>query len=132
MTTLFPLARLLDASLDTIRETAYATDLVPRADVLESDREFRILMDLPGVTNDALDINLENQTLTIKAETNNTVQDGFEIRRHERADQARFSRSFNLGSGVDVDHIAAQLDAGVLQITLPKSKASLARRIEVK
>jgi len=135
MTTLFPLARLLDAGFSPFPELeSFATTqtLIPRADVLEGDREFRILMDLPGVSNDELEINLENQTLTVKAKVDRPEAEGFAVRRHERANQMQFSRTFDLGTAIEQEHIAAKLEAGVLQITLPKSETSMPRRIEVK
>ena len=140
MTTLFPPthllnARMLDAVFNGAREAGCGTDctvdMTPRADVLESDKEFRILMEMPGVQNDGLDINLENQSLTVKATRDEAVPEGFETRRHERSGQARFNRTFTLGNAVDSDRISAKLENGVLLITLPKSDAGLVRRIEV-
>jgi len=136
MTTLFPVTRMLDAAfgnpLDNWRDTDYTTNLVPRADVLEGEKEFIVVMDLPGVARDDLEINLEDQALTVKAAKTNAVPEGFELRRHERADEVRFGRTFNLGTAVDNEHISAKLDAGVLRITLPKSEKSLPRRIAIK
>jgi len=59
------------------------------------------------------------------------VPEGYQLRRNERAGTVTFSRTFNLGNAVDAEKIAAQLDGGVLQITLPKSQSSLPRKIEV-
>jgi HSP20 family protein len=136
MTTLFPVTRMLDAafngSFDTRRDADHQELLTPRADVLEGDKEFRILLDLPGVTNENLEISLENQTLSVKAVRDAAVPEGFAGRRHERSGKVQFSRTFNLGSGIDSEHIAAHLEAGVLQISLPKSEVAMPRRIEVK
>lgn len=135
MTTLFPLSRLIDQRIfdqhlvDSSERCR--TDARPRADVLESAKEFRIVIDLPGVQNESLEINLEQQALTVKAERVATVPEGFQLRRNERAEKVSFSRTFNLGNSVDAENISAQLDDGVLQITLPKSQTSLPRRIEV-
>jgi len=128
-------ARFRDAfrnTPDTWREDDRATNLIPRADVLESEKEYRIVLDLPGVQNDNLEINLEQQLLTVKATKASAVPEGFEMRRHERAEEVQFNRTFNLGIAVDGEQISAKLDSGVLQITLPKSDVSLPRRIEVK
>jgi len=136
MTTFFPVTRMLDAALNGNLDSCHTTDrranLVPRADVLENEKEYRIVIDLPGVANEGLEINLEKQSLIVKAQKAGTVPEGFELRRHERAGEVQFSRTFNLGNAVDGDAISAKLDAGVLQITLPKSDVSLPRRIEVK
>ena len=136
MTTLFPVARMLDAALNNScepwRDTRDTTNFVPRADVLEGEKEFVVVMDLPGVAREDLEINLENQALTVKAAKTNPVPEGFELRRHERADEVSFGRTFNLGTSVENEQISATLDAGVLRITLPKSEKSLPRRITIK
>ncbi len=136
MTTLMPMTRVLDAAfkgaMDNCHTTDYTHNLTPRADVLESETEFRLVLDLPGVSSEGLEINLEKQTLIVKASKETPVPEGFEVKRHERASQVQFSRTFNLGNSVDGENISAKLDAGVLNITLPKSEASKPRRIEVK
>ena len=135
MTTLFPVTRMLDAAfngnLDTRRHADRCASLTPRADVLEGEKEYRILLDLPGVANDGLDISLENQSLIVKATKAAAIPEGFERRRHERAGEVEFSRTFNLGTAVDSEQISAKLNDGVLQITLPKSAVSLPRRITI-
>jgi len=137
MTTFFPQtrmlnARMLDAALKSTLDTDCTTSLTPRADVLESEKEFRIVMDLPGVQSDGLEINVENEALTVKATRAAAVPEGFAVRRHERSGDVQFSRTFKLGNAVDGEQISAKLDGGVLQIVLPKSDASLPRRIVVK
>ena len=136
MTTFMPMTRMIDAAfkgtLDNCQTGEHTPNLTPRADVLESETEYRLVLDLPGVKTGDLEINVEKQTLIVKAGKETTVPEGFEVRRHERANRAQFSRSFNLGNAVDGENISAKLDAGVLQITLPKSEASKPRRIEVK
>ena len=141
MNTLFPMTRMMDAALRNFNHTncaasAHSTDSTgwtraPRADILDGDKEFQIMMDLPGVSAEQLDINVEHQTLMIKAESKTVVPEGFATLRRERASRTQFQRSFNLGTNVDADNISARLEDGVLQITLPKSEKSLPRRIEV-
>ncbi len=134
MNTLIPMTRMLDAALsnlDTADWTAPAAS-TPRADILEGEKEFRIVMDLPGITASDLEISVENQGLSIKAERKIEVPEGFEPRRRERSGNVGFTRTFRLGSGVDPDGVGATLKDGVLTLTLPKSEQSLPRRIEVK
>lgn len=134
MNTLLPVSRMLDAALsnlDAMDWTAPAA-LTPRADILEGEKEFRIVMDLPGIAAADLEISVENQSLSVKAERRFEVPEGFEPRRRERAGNVGFTRTFRLGSGVSVDDIGARLTDGVLTLTLPKTEQSLPRRIEVK
>ncbi len=133
MNTLFPVTRMLDAALNnTWNEGDGSVGRTPRADILEGDKEFRVLMDLPGVPHEDLDLSVEDQTLWVKAERKESVPEGFEARRSERSGQVTFSRTFSLGNAIEADGISAEFKNGVLTITLPKSEKSLPRRIEIK
>ena len=134
MNTLLPMTRLIDAALHNTATTCAphsALTATPRADVIEGEQEYRIRMDLPGVQADALEINVERQMLTVKAERKTELPEGFEQLRRERADRTAFTRTFRLGNVVDPDGIKANLQDGVLEIALPKSEQSVARRIQV-
>lgn len=134
MNSLIPLTRIFDAALsNTLDENMdVAWTVSPRADIIEGEKEFQIAMDLPGVQPDNLEIDLENQTLTVKAARSGDLPEGFQTRRRERPNSGRFERSFTLGTSVDADKIGARLENGVLMISLPKNDKSLPRRIEVK
>ena len=134
MNTLIPMTRMLDAALNNLDSTDWTAPAAatPRADVLEGDKQFRIVMDLPGIAASDLEISVENQTLSVKAERKLEVPEGYEPRRRERALNVAFTRTFRLGNGVDADHVEARLQDGVLTLTLPKTEQSLPRRIEVK
>ena len=134
MNSLMPMTRMIDAALNPSFDrcaTGATWTTTPRADVLEGDQEYRILMDLPGVRGEDLELNLEHQTLTVKAERALDLPEGFTSRRSERAGKTAFTRTFRLGNGVDLDGIKAHLKDGVLEVTLPKSEQSLPRKIEV-
>jgi len=133
MNSLIPMTRMLDAALSNLdaQACAPATATTPRADVLEGEQEFRIVMDLPGIRRGDLQISVEHQSLTVKAERKVDVPEGFESRRRERKSSLEFTRSFRLGNGVDTEAIVANLEDGVLRLTLPKSAQGLPRRIEV-
>jgi len=133
MNTLFPVTRMLDAALNnTWSEGDGSMGRTPRADILEGEKEFRVLMDLPGVQHDDLELSVEDQTLWVKAERKESVPEGFESRRTERSGHLTFSRTFSLGNAVNPEDITAEFRNGVLTITLPKSEKSLPRRIQVK
>ncbi|MCP4291583.1 MAG: Hsp20/alpha crystallin family protein [bacterium] len=131
-----PMTRVLNAALNPRRhqpELDRCTwDRNPKADVLEGELEFRIAMELPGVSPDSLDISLENQTLSVKATRETKVPEGFELVRHERPEKSEFHRTFNLGNAVNAEGIEASFEQGILTLVLPKSKQSLPRKIEVK
>lgn len=133
---MYPIAHLLNAALDSNARTcqpnqAAPSARTPRANILEGEQDFRILMDLPGVRNEDLDLSLEDDTLTVKAERSLEVPEGYKSRRTEAVEKLSFQRSFNLGSTVDTDKVGAKLENGILTITLPKSEKTVARRIDV-
>jgi HSP20 family protein len=132
---MYPIAHLINAAFEPSTSTCrpqVARERLPRTNVLEGDQDYRILMDLPGVRNEDLDISVEDETLTVKAERDLSAPEGYQRRRGEMAGKATFRRSFDLGSTVDMEKISARLQDGMLIISLPKSEKTLPRRIEVK
>ena len=71
-------------------------------------------MDMPGVRNDDLEFSLEDDTLNVKAERNAAVPEDYQPRRRELLDKVILRRSFTLGNAVDIEHIQADLQDGVL------------------
>ena len=130
---MYPIAQLLNAAIETpqaCRPLPYSERL-PRTNILEGEQDFRILMDLHGVRNEDLEINLEDQTLTVRAERDFQAPEGYKAHRSELAGKVNFRRSFDLGSGVDAERIGAKLENGILTVTVPKSDKAVPRRIEV-
>ena len=93
----------------------------PAVDVTEDDKVYKITAELPGLEAKNIDVAVLGDTLTLKGEKR-YEKDEDDRNRHvsERAYGA-FQRSFALPDGVDRDHIAANLEKGVLTITLPKT-----------
>ena len=106
--------------------------LVPRADIFEGDKEYRIDLEMPGVDRKDIQIDVEGDDLVVKAVRETEVPEGFKARRREHAPKLSLQRSFRLGKEVDTDKISAKLDNGVLRLTLQKADQALPRRIEIK
>jgi len=86
--------------------------------------------DLPGIDPGSVDIDVDGQLLTIRAER--TLAQGGEVRWLTRERQGgSFLRQLNLGQGVDTGRIAASYDSGVLSVTIPVSEKAKPRKIEV-
>jgi HSP20 family protein len=98
-----------------------AVTLSPRVDVLETENEFLVLADMPGVAANDVDIRFEKGELVV----------------HGRRPAARefeataYHRAFNVADSVDADHITADIKSGVLTIRLPKIEAIKPKRITV-
>ncbi|MFB6273528.1 MAG: Hsp20/alpha crystallin family protein [Salinibacter sp.] len=103
----------------------------PRTDLVETDEDFRLRLDVPGMTKDDITINLQNRTLTVSGErTSERTEESEEFVRVERA-FGTFHRSFTLPEAVDEDNIEAAYDNGVLTISVPKTEESTRRQIEI-
>ena len=106
-------------------------DWFPAADVYETDEEFTIALDLPGIERERLDVGLDEDSLTIRGERAPFAPEGATRRRTERP-SGRFLRKFTLPDVVDRERVAADYKDGVLRLHLPKRKEPRARRLEIK
>jgi len=106
--------------------------LAPAMDLSETDKDISIRMDLPGVNAKDVDIQLNNQQLTVSGERKEEKEEkGKTFHRMERR-VGRFSRSVTLPCAVEEDQIDARYKDGVLNIVLPKTFEAKTRHIEIK
>jgi HSP20 family protein len=104
---------------------------MPAMDLLETDDHFVLRADLPGMSEEDVDIELEDSTLTIsgqrKAEHEEHKEGAYRV---ERA-FGGFSRSLTLPQGIDPEAVTANFDRGVLEVRVPKPEARKPRRIAI-
>jgi HSP20 family protein len=98
-------------------------------DAYRQDNEFVVSFDIPGVTVDAIELDVERNVLTVKAERRPAVT-GIEMQASERP-LGVFSRQLFLGDALDTAKIAASYDAGVLTVRIPVAEKAKPRRIAV-
>jgi HSP20 family protein len=104
---------------------------VPPADVIVDEDAVTVYMDVPGITGDQLDVELENETLTVRGERPYPYgSDGGAVRRIERG-FGRFERTLRVVRGLDPDAIEASLANGVLILRLPKPESLKPHRIQI-
>ena len=104
---------------------------LPAMDLVETDDHFVLRADLPGMSEDDVKIELEDNTLTVSGERkaeHESKGEGFY--RVERA-SGSFARSLTLPQGVDAEAVAASFDRGVLEVRIPKPEQRKPRRIEI-
>jgi HSP20 family protein len=99
----------------------------PIADVTESEAGYQVSLEVPGLKRDEIAVSVEGDTLSVTGEYQQT--DGGEQRHARRS--GRFSYQTLLPKTVDGEKITASLADGVLQLSIPKSGAATARRIEI-
>lgn len=104
----------------------------PAVDVVDHKNELVLRADLPGMSEKDIDISLEEGNLTIRGKRE-------EEREQKEADyrccerwSGFFSRSLMLPPGVDTEKISATFKNGVLEVHLPKAKAAVGKKIEIK
>ncbi|HEX6020699.1 MAG TPA: Hsp20/alpha crystallin family protein [Solirubrobacter sp.] len=104
----------------------------PPADVLVDDDGVTVFMDVPGVDREQLEIELDNEMLTLRGERQYPYGDDGDrgVRRVERG-FGRFERSLRVPRGLDPDAIEASLTNGVLRLRIPKPESLRPRRIEI-
>ena len=105
--------------------------MTPPADVFESDSTFTILLDMPGVSHEGLDITLERNVLSILGQTNYPIPEGLSAAYVEFVPR-NYKRSFALANDIDFDAIDATLKDGVLRLTLPKAQKAQKRQIAIR
>lgn len=104
----------------------------PRFDVSESETAFEVVVDLPGVEPDSVNVEINEDELTISgSRVTHGEDDGKTYHRSERT-CGNFHRSVNLPTAVDRDKVEATFNLGVLTILLPKSEKVLPTKIEIK
>ena len=93
--------------------------------------EFVVHFDLPGVAPDAIELQVERNVLTVKAERRpDAAGEGVEMQLCERP-LGVFSRQLFLGDTLDTDHITADYDTGVLTLRIPVAERAKPRRIDI-
>jgi len=123
------LADLLDPEMGfETRSLAFS----PQMNVAESDKEYEITIDLPGVKQKEITVELRDGNLVISGERKEEHEEkGVTYRRIER-ECGQFCRAFPVGPDVKPDQINANFKDGVLRVTLPKTESVQAKRIPVK
>ena len=102
----------------------------PPIDIHETNEGLVLEADLPGVTEEFVTIQLEDNVLTLNARPRVSLPEGARLI-HEEFRTGDFSRSFILSDEVDRERISAELRNGVLRLNLPKTERGQARRIAV-
>lgn len=110
---------------------ASGTRWLPAMDLIETDDHFVLRADLPGLSEDDVKVELEDNVLTVSGERkaeHESRKEGFY--RLERA-YGNFARSLTLPEGVDGENIAASFDRGVLEVRIPKPEQRKPRRVSI-
>jgi len=119
--------------LDRIAESVLGTRAHPAVMPMEAyrqDESFVVHFDLPGVDPDSIDLTVEQNVLTIRAERRSPADEGAEMVASELS-HGVFSRQLFLGETLDTDNLQADYDAGVLTLRIPVAERAKPRKVAV-
>jgi HSP20 family protein len=106
-------------------------DLVPTMDVAETDKQIEITVELPGLEEKDVQINLSDNTLTIRGEKKSEREQKDKDYHLVERSYGSFSRTLELPAGVNADDIKATISKGVLNLTVPKPAPAQVKKIQI-
>ena len=101
----------------------------PPVNIYETAEGFVLAADLPGVSQDSLEVSVTHNLLTIKGRAEPKLPGKA---RYQEFQPASVFRQFKLGNALDSNQVEARLNNGVLRLRIPKAKAAAARQIDIK
>jgi len=110
--------------------TVPARYFLPNTDIYETEDALTVIMEVPGVEKNDIDVNVENDVLRIEAKINFAKYEGLEPV-YTEYNVGHFARSFTLSNKLDQQQISAHLDDGVLTLVLRKAKEAQPRQIAI-
>lgn len=119
--------------LDRLTQQVWGTAARPSAMPMDAYRlgdEFIVHFDLPGVDPDSIDLTVEQDVLTVRAERPALTSEGAEMLVTERP-AGTFTRQLFLGETLDTEHLEANYNAGVLVLTIPVHEAAKPRKVAI-
>jgi len=103
---------------------------VPAADIYETDEALAVVLEMPGVEKKDIGVSLENDVLSVDGRIDFSKYRDMEPV-YAEYNVGHYARSFSLSDRIDRDKISANLEDGILTLTLPKAKAAQPRRISI-
>jgi len=103
---------------------------VQNTDILETEDALTVVMEMPGVEKKDVDVSIEDDVLRVEGRIDFTKYNGMEPL-YTEYNVGHFARAFTLSDKIDQHQITAQLDEGVLTLTLKKTKEAMPRKIPI-
>jgi HSP20 family protein len=111
-------------------KTVPARYYVPNTDIYETQDALTLVMEMPGVEKKDITVGLENDRLRVEGQIDFSKYEGLEPV-YTEYNVGHYARAFTLSSKIDQENISAQVEDGVLTLTLPKVKEAQPRRITI-
>lgn len=131
----FALQQEIDRLFDGFSTTfagRVAKDLTPTMDIAETDKDIEITVELPGMQEKDVQLNIADGVLTIRGEKKNEREETKTDYHLVERSYGSFLRTVELPAGVNPDQIKAEMTKGVLKIGVPKPAPAQTKKIDVK
>lgn len=111
-----------------------AVSAAPAVDIVETDKQYEVTAELPGLTPENIDVKLANGRLTIKGEKKEEKEEKKEGYHLSERRYGSFQRSFTVPEGIDTEKVSAEFANGLLKIVMPKTAEvqQKEKKIEIK
>jgi HSP20 family molecular chaperone IbpA len=117
--------------LEKKQEATFPTRMfVPATDIFESDHALTMLVEMPGVSKESIEVKVEGDILTIDGRIDFSKYEGLQPL-YTEYNVGNFSRTFQLSNEIEQAGIKAELKDGVMRLVLPKAERAKPRRIEI-
>jgi HSP20 family protein len=110
--------------------TIPARRYLPVTDIFETDQALTVILEMPGVDKDSVDVRVENSVLSIEGGVDLSKYQGL-TPLYIEYNVGNYARSFQLSSKIEQDRITAELKDGIMTLILPKAEKATPRRIAV-
>ena len=126
------LQRALDRSLDSdwLRGSTTGSGTFPPINIFQQGEDFVALVELPGVSKDAVEIQAKDRSIRLSGRRTITFQDTASVHRRERVSGV-FDRTITLPVQIDVDRLRAEYKDGVLALFIPRAESDKPRAIKI-
>lgn len=111
-------------------QTVPARYYVPYTDIYETEDNLTVVMDMPGVQRDRVDVTVEKDVLRVEGKIDFANYEGLNPL-YTEYNVGHFSRRFQLSNKIDQDKISAAMEDGVLTLVLPKAEEAKPRQIRI-
>ena len=116
-----------------VENSAELVDFIPKVNTREGENAYHIEVELPGIKKEDVDVKVDGNVLTISGERKLKNEVKEEDYHKVESRYGKFSRSFTLPEKVDVEHIHAEADNGIVEIIIPKLTIDTSsKKIEIK
>ena len=105
-------------------------DFVPVTDIFETEQALTVVLEMPGVSKESVEVGVENDVLTITGRIDSSKYEGLQPL-YTEYNIGNYSRSFQISSKIEQEGIKAELKDGVMTLVLPKAEKTMPRRISV-